>query len=300
MTWSCTIPTIKTKTWRATLATNEAVAQVANNAPPLDVAAILAGVDRQLADYPLETALASSDESDFEMTDEDANLLERMDTHVRNILAGANPRLNALNTALGHNLARFHDPPPPPLTDDSITAHIAEIYAYYYDEASSEDEIPVEPLAKHRPQMPYRIPASPLHDSPATNDNITFDLSTASVTSSLYRLSIPTPMMPTPTPIMPTVPDESSSSSVVTSYSASSLETRAPSPYRPRTRLKLDNRKDSPATTRSVRPRPETTITETPLQWGNGPIHVDPFPVDQWQVFQWGTHPHGPETEPQP
>jgi hypothetical protein len=28
----------------------------------------------------------------------------------------------------------------PPLTDDSITAHIAEIYAYYYNDSEEDDE----------------------------------------------------------------------------------------------------------------------------------------------------------------
>jgi hypothetical protein len=82
----------------------------------------------------------SNDDDDVDMTNEDDSNLARIDVHVRTILAAADSRLFALNTALGHSL------PSLPLTDVDITAHIAEIYAYYYVDTSSDDEIP-EPLA---------------------------------------------------------------------------------------------------------------------------------------------------------
>ncbi len=117
-------------------------------APTLSVAAILADVDQQLTHYPVNNG-----DNDVVMSSaEDDQNLERMDAHVRAILAGAEPRLFVLNSALGHNLS------PPPLTDDSITAHIAEIYAYYYGSDTSDDEIP-EPLPHHRPPTPPQVPA---------------------------------------------------------------------------------------------------------------------------------------------
>ncbi len=92
---------------------------------PLTVEAILADVDRQLADHPTDVATAPSDGGDVDTNDEDHAHLVRMDTHVRAIMASANPRLLALNTALGHT----H--PLPPLDEERIAAEIAAIYAYY-------------------------------------------------------------------------------------------------------------------------------------------------------------------------
>jgi hypothetical protein len=68
--------------------------------PPLTVVAILADVDRQLADYPADAAPAFNDADDVDMTNEDDDNLAWMDSHVRSILAGADSRLFLLNTAL--------------------------------------------------------------------------------------------------------------------------------------------------------------------------------------------------------
>ncbi len=70
--------------------------------PPLTVTAILAGVDRQLANYPV-----GHDADDVEMRSADADNLEIMDAHVRAVLAGATSRLSVLNTALGHDPSLF-------------------------------------------------------------------------------------------------------------------------------------------------------------------------------------------------
>jgi hypothetical protein len=110
---------------------------VAAFTPPLTVAAILADVDRRLANHPADYATG-----DVETSSSAADGLERMDTHVRAILIGAQPRLSVLNTALGHDPSLFPGPTSslPPLTDESITAHIAEIYAYYYNDSEEDDE----------------------------------------------------------------------------------------------------------------------------------------------------------------
>ncbi len=128
--------------------------EVAAFTPPLTVAAILADVDRQLADYPV-----GHDAEDVEMSSADAHNLEIMDAYVRAILAGASSRLSILNTALGHDpsLTPRHTSSPPPLTDKTITANIAEIYAYYYNDTSDEDEVP-EPLARHTPTNSDSVP----------------------------------------------------------------------------------------------------------------------------------------------
>jgi hypothetical protein len=170
----------------------EAIHEVEFVPPPLTVAAILADVDRQLADHPIDVATVPNDSDDVDMSDEDHAHLVQMDTHVRAIMAGANSRLLVLNTALAHA------PPLPPLTDDNITAQIAEIYAYYYAETSIEDEIPVDPLAEHRPPTPYHVPDSPLVDSPFTHDDITYALSTASIASSRPPLPTPTAILTSP------------------------------------------------------------------------------------------------------
>jgi hypothetical protein len=57
---------------------------------------------------------------------DDARALARMDAHVRAILASAGPMLYALNTTLGHTVTRTV---PPPLTDETMAAEIAELYA---------------------------------------------------------------------------------------------------------------------------------------------------------------------------
>jgi hypothetical protein len=110
-------------------------------------------------------------------------------------MAEANPRLLALNTALGHTTtsiplryeaisqamegssttpyeprdSRVEDPPLSPLTIERINAEIAECYAYYYAETSSDDEIPVDPMSEHRPPTPYHVPDTPPSDSPSTH-----------------------------------------------------------------------------------------------------------------------------------
>ncbi len=275
-----------------------AITQAAPAIPPLTVADILADVDRRLATYPVEAAPAihavddveMADEDDIEMTDEGAANIARIDSHVKSILAGADSRLFVLNTALGHNL------PLPSLTDDAITAHIEEIYAYYYADTSSDDDIDAliaEGRNAHRPQTPYYVPASPASPSPTrsnTHDDITYAMSTTSISSSRPSL---------PTPIMPTVSDVSSSSSVVIPASSSARDAREfscePSPVHPRKLRKLD----SPATTRSARPPHHTAGVSA--QWGDAPLHAKPAPVGQWQQFQWGNDvTHGPDPEPQP
>jgi hypothetical protein len=78
--------------------------------------AILADVDRQLADYTPDTAPSRNEESDVQMTDEDANLLERMDTNVRTILAGAHPpftRLTPLWVTICHHPHSWMQTSPP-------------------------------------------------------------------------------------------------------------------------------------------------------------------------------------------
>jgi hypothetical protein len=283
------------------------------------------------------------------MSDDDHAHLMRMDAHVRAIMAGANPRLLALNTALGHTTtstplryeaisqamegssttpyeprdSRVEDPPLSPLTLERINAEIAECYAYYYAETSSEDECPVDPMSERRPSTPYHVPDTPPSDSPSTHtthDDTTYALSTTSLV--LSRPSLPTPIMPTL--------EESSSSTTA--------GTHQPSPHRPRTLFRATEEdasatrrnaatyaRESPPTTRYGRPPPAVTITETPPhweqgpiqlapapqpiaafdaappQWGHGPLHFEPASHVPWQAFQWNDeHPHGPEPEPQP
>ena len=275
-----------------------AIPQAAPTTPPLTVAEILADVDRRLATYPVEISPtihavdddAMTNEDDIEMTDEDAAHIARMDAHVRSILAGADSRLFVLNTALGHT------PPPPPITDDELTKHIEEVYAYYYADTSSDDDIDAliaEGRNAHRPPTPYYVPASPVSPSPTRgtpHDDITYAMSTTSISSS--RPSVPMP-------ILPTFPDVSSSSSVVIPASASARDAREsscePSPMHPRKLQKLD----STATTRAARPHIHTAGISAP--WGDAPLHAEPAPVGQWQMFQWGNAgPHGPDPEPEP
>jgi hypothetical protein len=187
---------------------------------PLTIGAILADVDRQLADHPVNVVLAPPED---DLTDEDRAHQVRMDTHVRAIMANSNPRLLALNTALGHT------PPLPPLDEERMAAEIAAMYAYYYVDTSSDEEIPVDPIyeaREHRPQTPYHVPDSPLSDSPSTHgshthDDITYALSAAFMASS--RPTLPTPMMPT-------------------SEGSSSVESSASSSPRPRKLFKYANR----------------------------------------------------------
>ncbi len=283
--------------------------------PPLTVTVILADVDRQLADHPMDDVPAPSASGDVDTDDDDHAHLVRMDTRVRAIMAGANPRILALNTALGHaptstpltrpyvttstprsdlgvryedisramegsnttpyepRDSRVEDPPLSPLTIERINAEIAECYAYYYAETSSEDEIPVDPLSERRPPTPYHVPDSPLSDSPSTqttHDDITYALSKTSLV--LSRPSLPTPITPTL--------EESSSSS----------------PHRPRRLFRYadDNKatgRSTPVTTRYARPPPAATISETPLQWGQGPIHAHPAPQLAAAPSQWGQGP---------
>jgi hypothetical protein len=83
--------------------------------PPLTVTAILADVDRQLADHLIDALTAPNRSHDVDMNDDDHVHLVRMDTHVRAIMAGANSRLLVLNTALGH------EPTSTPLTRPYVT-----------------------------------------------------------------------------------------------------------------------------------------------------------------------------------
>jgi hypothetical protein len=268
---------------------------------PLTVGAILADVDRQLAVHPVTIALAPPE---GDPNDEDRAHLIRMDNHVRAVMANAYPRLLTLNTALGHT----H--PLTSLDEERIAAETAAMYAYYYADSSSDDEIPVDPIyeaREHRPQTPYHVPDSPFSDSPSihgshTHDDITYALSAASIASS--RPSLPTPMMPT----------LDGSSSV---ESSSAPTPSASSPPRPRKLFKA-------ATRDAAWPPPAVIIAETPPQWGRAPnhsvtisslvpplaaaphqwghgLHVDPAPLGQWQTFQWGgDQPHGPDPEPEP
>jgi hypothetical protein len=290
---------------------------------PLTMGAILADVDRQLADHPINVVTAPPED---ERTDEDRAHLVRMDTHVRTIMASANSRLLALDTALGHT------PPLTPLDEERIAAEVAAMYAYYYVDTSSDDEIPIDPVyeaKEHRPPTPYHVPDFPLSDSPSTHgsythDDITYALSAASIVSSRPPLSMP--MMPT---------SEGSSSvepGTATVVRTMHRDTNVSSPHRPRKLLKYETSDKTAcynacqivdhtlATTCSGRSPPVVTIAETPPQWGQGPIHfvttslpvaplaaappqwghgslhVDPAPVGQWQAFQWGDdQPHGPE-----
>jgi hypothetical protein len=165
---------------------------------PVTVAAILADVDRRLAHYPRDddhivmtngnaTPAPRADDHNVMkhgdatparsdhvvMTNEDDANLDRISTHVNAIMAGAASRLYVLNTTLGHHL------PPPPLTDADITAHIADIYAYYYADTSSDDDIKAL-IAERRPLTPCYAPASPassVRASSSTHDDITYNLS---------------------------------------------------------------------------------------------------------------------------
>jgi hypothetical protein len=48
-------------------------------------------------------------------------------------------------------------------------------------------------------------------------------------------------------------------------------------------------------------PAPAHPPLPEPPQWGDAPLHAEPPPVGQWQVFQWGeSHKDGPDPEPQP
>jgi hypothetical protein len=165
----------------STMLTRTAPAVVAPT--PATVAAILADVDRRLAHYPSDddhivmnygdATPARSNEDHVVMTNEDDANLDKISTHVNAIMAGAASRLYVLNTALGHHL------PPPPLTDADITAHIADIYAYYYADTSSDDDIETL-VAERRPLTPCYAPASPASPAQAsssTHDDITYSLS---------------------------------------------------------------------------------------------------------------------------
>jgi hypothetical protein len=194
-------------------ATADATAQAAQITPSLTVDEILADVDPSFRD-----------EDDVGTTNEDEAVLARIDTYVRSVLAGATPRLDALNAALGHNL------PLPPLNDDTINAHIAEINAYYYADTSSEDDTDtiMADATAHRPQTPYNAPPSPASPPPTRgtrHDDVTYALSNTSLAPSRSSL---------PTPIMPTVSDECSSSSVVVPTSSSSMGAGESAPLLPR------------------------------------------------------------------
>jgi hypothetical protein len=98
------------------------------------LAAIFADVNRQLAHLPPDVTTQNDGPSRDETTqnddahpdaptEEDKNIA-MMDAHVRAILAGADHRFSALNTALGHRVTR--NTSLPPLTASSITEHIAD------------------------------------------------------------------------------------------------------------------------------------------------------------------------------
>jgi hypothetical protein len=104
--------------------------------------------------------LTSDDEADVEMSRPDSTTLQMMDAHVRAILADASPHISALNTALGHDPSFCPGPTPvlPPLTDELTAAAIAEMYAYYHDDTSDDDAVPVswreEVSGPHSPSKP--------------------------------------------------------------------------------------------------------------------------------------------------
>jgi hypothetical protein len=192
---------------------------------------------------------ARSDEDHVVMTNEDDAHLDRINTHVNAIMAGEASRLYVLNTALGHQL------PPPPLTDADITAHIADIYAYYYADTSSDDDIETL-IAERRPLTPYYAPASPVSPNQAsssTHDDITYNLSDVFSHASIGLSTDPVPQhrlvmrqieriglqhqlmqdLSSPAPLPP-IPVESGSSSMVIPPLPSSLHSGAPSSQRPR------------------------------------------------------------------
>jgi hypothetical protein len=85
-------------------------------------------------------------DDDIEMSSADTENLAIMDAHVRSILAGASPRLFVLNTAalsVMHLRSFPNQRQRPLLTEESITANIEEIYAYYYNDTSDDDEVPI-------------------------------------------------------------------------------------------------------------------------------------------------------------
>jgi hypothetical protein len=75
---------------------------------PEELAIIFTDVNRQLETPPSHAAPTPSDDDDI--TKDDA-ALARMDSHIRAILASADPMLYALNTALGHRVPRVSSPP---------------------------------------------------------------------------------------------------------------------------------------------------------------------------------------------
>ncbi len=102
---------------------------------PAALAAIFTAVNRQLDTLPLPETPATVDDAN---AIDDARALAVMDAHIRAILASADPMLYALNTAIGHTVTHTS---PTPLTDETMAAEIADMYAHYYaDTSSSEDE----------------------------------------------------------------------------------------------------------------------------------------------------------------
>ncbi len=110
---------------------------------PAALAAIFTDVTRQLDtrtddDMNGTRALNDDDMNGRRALLDDISAIARMDAHVRAILTSADPMLYALNTTLGHTATRTS---PSPLTDETMAAEIAEMYAHYYaDTSSSEDE----------------------------------------------------------------------------------------------------------------------------------------------------------------
>jgi hypothetical protein len=126
---------------------------------PATLAAIFMNVNSQLDTLPLPDAHATADDANLI---DDERALARMDAHVRPILASADPMLYALNTTLGH---RFPHTSPPPLTDKTMAAEIAEMYAYYYADTSSSEDDSLFPYAG-RPPLSVAVPRADLPNHP--------------------------------------------------------------------------------------------------------------------------------------
>jgi hypothetical protein len=125
---------------------------------PAALAAIFTHVNSQLNTLPLPDAHAIADDANLV---DDERALARMDAHVRAILASADPMLYALNTTLGHKIPRTS---PPPLTDETMAAAIAEMHAYYYADTSSSEDDSLFPYTG-RPPLSVAVP---LADPPRT------------------------------------------------------------------------------------------------------------------------------------